>query len=311
MIKAGVIAALSAMASVMLVTGCAGDKDMEQEQLSVKAQFEQLEATHQARTAILEGLDDKALAQLLWQEQSSNYYSMLNLIPFHMSPGEFQYTQPWLLRLEDYVDVADLTDTYVQSLLAFTSYDHPQCMRYADSHGFKLSQGFELPFRHDLYFSQITFEDGTTLEIPDVANNQRETADMVHTDAGYCFKAHLTDDDPQPLSIRGEFHADLPTDLLEFEFTADDVGKTAEQGGYVVTLLEFENERYVIEVDAEEDTPMNFGTRDILAEAVDAHGQYIAWRARSEVGLEWQYVIDSQIAGISDNALLLRFALFF
>ncbi|MCC5878582.1 MAG: hypothetical protein JJU03_01605 [Idiomarina sp.] len=41
------------------------------------------------------------------------------------------------------------------------------------------------------------------------------------------------------------------------------------------------------------------------------HSRYAGWRAFSELGLEWQHVIDSDIAGVSDDALLLRFAVFF
>ena len=300
--KAGFKAVVSAMFSVLLIAGCVGDKDMEQRELSVKAQFDQLEATHKARTAILEDLEDKALAQLLWQEQSGNYYSMLNLIPFHMGTDQFEYTQPWLLRLEDYTDFTELTDTYVQSLLAVSSYDHPQCMTNWDHHGFKLSQGFEFPFRHYLDFPQMIFEDGRTLELPDGANRQQETADVVHTGGSFCFKEPFTAEDPQPLKVTGEFHVDLPTALLEFEFTADDVGKTAEQEGYLVTLLEFENGRYVIEVDAEEGTPMNFGNRDILTEAVDAHGNYIAWRATERAPTSRPQRIDEVLQDLFQRA---------
>lgn len=39
--------------------------------------------------------------------------------------------------------------------------------------------------------------------------------------------------------------------------------------------------------------------------------RYSRWHAFSDIGLEWQRVIDSQIAGGSDNALLLRFAVYF
>ncbi|MCE8038496.1 hypothetical protein [Halomonas sp. MCCC 1A11062] len=300
--KLKLVALSGVLISVMFVIGCAGEKEIDQEGLGVKAKFDQLEAAHKARIAILDDLEDKALAQLLGQAQSGNYYSVLDLVPFHMGPGQFEYAQPWLLRMEDYADIADLTDAYVQSLLAFSSYDHPPCMRYSDHHGFKLSQGFEFPFRHYLDFSQITFEDGRTIEIPEVANQQRETADVVYTGESFCFKAPFTAGDPQPLKVTGEFHADLPSDLLEFEFTADDVGKTAEQGGYFVTLLEFENGRYVIEVDAEEGTPMNFGNRDILAEAVDDHGNYIAWRATERAPTSRSQRIDEVLEDLFQRA---------
>ncbi|MBD3896899.1 hypothetical protein IEI94_13655 [Halomonas sp. ML-15] len=292
----------SVLTSIMFIIGCAGEQDIDQEGLGVKAKFDQLKAAHKARTAILEDIEDKALAQLLWQEQSGNYYSMLNLIPFHMGPDQFKYTQPWLLRLEDYAGLDDLTDTYVQSLLALSSYDHPQCMGYSDHHGFKLSQGFEFPFRHYLDFPQMTFEDGRTIEIPEVANQQRETADVVYAGESFCFKAPFTANDPQPLKVTGVFHADLPNHFLEFEFTADDVGKTAERGGYLVTLLEFENGRYVIEVDAEEGTPMNFGNRDILAEAVDNHGNYIAWRATERAPTSRPQRIDEVLEDLFQRA---------
>lgn len=38
---------------------------------------------------------------------------------------------------------------------------------------------------------------------------------------------------------------------------------------------------------------------------------YRRWQAFTDIGFEWQHVIDSQIAGVSDNALLLRFSVQF
>ncbi|RFA26582.1 hypothetical protein CAI21_16585 [Alkalilimnicola ehrlichii] len=267
------------LGSVMLVAGCSGGKEVEQEQISVRKQFEQLEATHEARYKLLENLEDTELARLLWEEQRANYFTMLNLISFHMTPGEFQYTQPQLLRLQDYGDMAEMTEAYLQSLLAISSHQHPHCMRYSGNHGFVLREGFEFPFRYRLIYSHMVFDDGNTLQLPDVANRQQETPDVIHRGGSYCYKEVFSTDDPQPTKVRGEFHAELPDNLIEFEFSAEDIGKTIEQNGYLVTLLEFEQGRYAIEIDAVEEKSLNFHSRDVVAEAVDVHGEYIAWRA--------------------------------
>ncbi|MEN3159159.1 hypothetical protein ABC502_12315 [Alkalimonas sp. NCh-2] len=302
MTKFKLVALCSTLSSVLLLASCVGGKDMKQEQQSVKAQFEQLAAVNESRKALLAGLEDQALARLLWQEQHANYFTMLNLIPFHMGPGEFQYTQPWLLRLPDYADFAKLTDTYKQSLLAMSDYENSECMNYAGGKGFKLHEGFAFPFRHYLHFSQITFEDGRTLALPDAANNERATADIAQVSSGYCFTSPVTAESPQPATVQGELDIELPTALLEFKFTAADVGKTAEQDGYLVTLLEFENGRYVIEVDAKENVPLNFGNRDILAEAVDSHGQYLAWRATERTSTRNPQRIDALLESLYQRA---------
>lgn len=272
--KLGLVAVVSAMLSI----GYAGAEDMDQE-VSVKEQFEQLERIHDARYEIVENLADQELARLLWQEQHANYFDMLNLIPFYMDPGEFNYTQPKLLHFQDYSSMREMQDAYLQSLVAIHSYGYVLCSRHSSNQGFVLREGFEFPFRHRLIYSHMTLDNGDMLDIPDVKNLERESADIIHAGESYCYKTPVSAEGPRPVTVSAEFHAELPQELLEFKFSATDVGKTVEQGGYLVTLLEFAKGRYTIEIRAAEGQTLNFGNRDVLAEAVDEHGQYISPRA--------------------------------
>ncbi|RUO33087.1 hypothetical protein [Aliidiomarina soli] len=276
-----------ALVTTMLMTACAGTKESGQEQIgmNVKMQLEkidELSEVHKARRDLLMTLEhERELAQLLWAEQQANFHTLLGIMPFVVGEGisEVQYTQPQLLRMHDYGGMTEMTEAYLQSLLAIQSQDHPFCYSQPRHQGFALSEGFEFPFRHRLTYSRMALDNGDVLQIPDVENGQRETDDISFNGDSYCYQRSFTADDPQPATVTGEFHAQLPDKLIEFEFTAADVGKTQEQDGYVVTLLELETGLYTIEIDAAEGVPLNFGSGDVLAEAVDAHGEYIEWWA--------------------------------
>ncbi|RUO33088.1 hypothetical protein CWE14_07615 [Aliidiomarina soli] len=279
------------------------DTEQEQSSMSVKEQFEELERVHDARSAVLEKLEEnRELGQLLWQEQMGNFYSMMNLIPHQMHFDGFEYTQPELLHLHDYDDMAAMTEAYVQSLVPINSREHSLCLRYSHNQGFVLKEGFEFPFRHRLAYLQMTLDDGDVLQMPDVANGERETNDIVHRGDFYCYQGEFTADDPQPATVSAEFDAQLPANLIEFEFTAADVGETMEQDGYLVTLLEFEQGRYAIEIDAVEGQSMDFGSQDVLAEAVDEYGNYIAWRGTEREPLHRAQRIDNLLDDLFNRA---------
>lgn len=270
--KSWLIAVIGAMLSV----GCAKNMEVEPE-LNMKEQFEQRKAIHDSRYETLKALEDKELGLLLWEEERAIYFREMRLSIF--STGyDFHYTLPQLYRLNDYASTDEMTDAYLQSLLAISSFDHRECMRYSGEQGFALQEGFLFPFRHSLNYSQMLFDDGDIQQLSDIADRQPATAASTFMGDHYCYTGTFGENEAQPVAVIGEFHAEFPQRILEFEFTAADVGSPVEQDGYIVTLLEFDENRYAIEIDAVEGQRMAFGNQDILAEAVTANGEYISWQ---------------------------------
>lgn len=246
--------------------------------LSLKEQFEQRSKLGERRLNRLKELLDEALSRLLWAEEQDNQRAMLASIASYIEVEAIRYTQPKLLHLADYGgDTAAMTDAYLQSLLAFSTHEHVNCQAYAGGQGLDLKQGFEFPFRHRLSYSHAVLDNGDVVQLPDVGSQERETEDLVQSADSYCLKTPMSENGPQLASVVGNFQAELPSQLLEFEFSAADVGKTIEKNGYEVTLLEFGQGRYAIKVDAVEGKDIDFTHEDILAEAVDEHGRYVDW----------------------------------
>jgi hypothetical protein len=77
-------------------------------------------------------------------------------------------------------------------------------------------------------------------------------------------------------------------------------------GGYPFVQYQWTNDT----VDDEPLSDVRVGLGFVWRQSL-GYSRYSGWWAFSEVGLEWQHVVDSDIAGASDNGLLLRFAVYF
>lgn len=274
---------IGTLVSALLIVGCATSvKQAEQEPVmmnerTMQAHFAQLRASYVARTQLIREIKDTELAQMLWDYQRGNYLTRLRQW-HHQGFGfhAFAYTQPALLHLHDYDDMTQMTEAYLASLSAITSRDHMLCAGDSGKQGFVFKQGFEFPFRYSLSYHQMTLSNGDVWQMPAVSQRQKPSDPIINRGEVYCYQQLLAADDPQPVSVSAEFHGQLPDNVLEFEFTAADIGKTVKKGGYLVTLQAFAQSYYTVEITASDDKRRNFANVDVLAEAIDRHGEYIA-----------------------------------
>ncbi|RUO26521.1 hypothetical protein CWE09_07385 [Aliidiomarina minuta] len=260
--------------SAVLASGCTA----EQEALSMQQQVEARMQLNNARHESIQQLEDPALAQLLLSEEQNNYYWMLETLAFNSKPYEIEFTQPQLQRLSDYPDIGAMTEAYLQSLLALTGSDYGECSLDSDRQGFRLHEGFAFPFPHHIEYSQMVLDNGEALSLSDTGNGQQQSADVIQRRDSYCFTAPRSESEPKPVTVSAEFFAELPQDVLEFEFSAADVGKSIVQNGYKVTLVELNEYSYVLEVNAADGTTTALQDEHVIAEAVTADGQYIKKR---------------------------------
>lgn len=276
-----------AVVSAMLSTGYAESKEAKQEERTVYEQIQQRDELHDARFEILKGLEDEELGRALYGQEMSNFQWMMDVFVFYAGIEKVEYTQPEFFHLNQYSDRDAMTEAYLQSLVAVNSWKHLSCMQYSNEQGFTLKPGFEFPFRYGLTYTNMVFDNGDTLgfpeyaSFPEMANNREALGDIVDTREEFCFTEARDENSPRPVAVKGEFYAELPEQIITFELRAKDVGKTLERNGFLINVLEFGEDYYVVEISTEDgtDPAKLFGNEDVLAEAVTANGDYLAWRS--------------------------------
>ncbi|MEE2025386.1 hypothetical protein [Alkalimonas mucilaginosa] len=247
------------------------------DQRVMQAHLAQIRSSYVARTQLIRQIEDTELAQMLWDYQRGNYLTRLRQWHPRLSGFRaFEYTQPRLLHLHDYSDMVEMTEAYLASLNVVNSRDLTLCANEAGKLGFVFNQGFEFPFRYRLAYRHMTLSNGDTWQIPAVADEQKPSGPIVRQGDVYCYQQPAMANAPQPVSVSAEFRGQLPDDVLKLTFTAADIGKTVEKGGYLVTLQAFGQNYYTVVVSAADDKRRNIDQVDLLAEATDRHGEYIA-----------------------------------
>lgn len=276
-----------AFVSAMLSAGCAESKEAKQEGRTVYEQIQQRDELHDARFEILKGLEDEELGRALYGQEMSNFQWMMDVFVFYAGIEKVEYTQPEFFHFNQYSDRDAIIEAYLQSMVAVNSWKHLSCMQYSNEQGFTLKPGFEFPFRYSLTYTNMIFDNGDTLgfpeyaSFPDMANNKQALGDIVDTREEFCFTEARDGKSPRPVAVKGEFYAELPEQIITFELNAEDVGETLERDGFLINVLEFGEDYYVVEISTEDGTaPAKlFGNEDVLAEAVTANGDYLAWRS--------------------------------
>lgn len=272
------------------------------ENTSMQQQIEQRKQLNNARYKQLRTLDDKALAKFLWMEEESNYYEVMESLSLDMTPYEIEYSTSVLARLNDYDDSQTMSDAFLSSLLAVKRTDLMECRRYSDGHGFALRKGFSFPFAHELTFDALVLDNGEKLRIPNFTKGEMETRDIVRRGEAYCVPALGNKSAPQPTVIKGEFSTELPEKLIQFELTADDVGKTQDKDGYRVTLIEMNDYSYVIEVHVKTNPQTTLSKLDIIGEAKAKNGRYIRNRITDRVPMKNYERVESLLGELIDKA---------
>lgn len=272
------------------------------ENTSMQQQIEQRKQLNNARYKQLRTLDDKALAKFLWMEEESNYYGVMESLSLDMKPYEIEYSTSVLARLNDYDDSQTMSDAFLSSLLAVKRADLMECRRYSDGHGFALRKGFSFPFAHELTFDALVLDNGEKLRIPNFAKGEMETRDIIRRGEAYCVPALSNKSAPQPTVIKGEFSTELPKKLIQFELTADDVGKAQDKDGYRVTLVEMNDYSYVIEVDVKTTSQTTLRKQDIIGEAKAKNGRYIRNRIIDRVPMKNYERVESLLGELINQA---------
>lgn len=266
---------------VMLSAGCAGSKEVRQEDRTVYEQIQQRDELHDARFEVLKGLEDEELGRALYGQEMSNFRWMMDVFVFYAGIEKVEYTQPEFFHLNQYSDRDAMTEAYLQSLVAVNSWDHDACMRYSNEQGFTLNPGFEFPFRYWLTYTDMVLDNGDTLSFSSTANGEPGSGDIIDMRKEFCFAEARSEKSPRPVAVKGEFYAELPEQIVNFELSAEDAGNTLEKEGFLVKVLEFSEDYYVVEISIEDgtDPAKLFKNEDILAEAVTDGGDYLASRA--------------------------------
>ncbi len=264
------------------------------EKISMQQQIEQRKQLNNARYKQLRTLDDKALAKFLWMEEESNYYEVMESLSLDMKPYEIEYSTSVLARLSDYNDYQAMSAAFLSSLLAVKRMDLMECRRYSDGHGF--------PFANELKLDALVLDNGEKLRIPDFTKGKMETRDIVRRGEAYCVPALGNKSAPQPTAIKGEFSTELPEKLIQFELTAEDVGKTQDKDGYRVTLIEMNDYSYVIEVDVKTTSQTTLRKQDIIGEAKAKNGRYIRNRIIDRVPMKNYERVESLLGELINQA---------
>ncbi|MCP1337991.1 hypothetical protein NJR55_00165 [Idiomarina sp. M1R2S28] len=272
------------------------------EKVSMQQQIEQRKQLNIARYKQLRTLDDKALAKFLWMEEESNYYGVMESLSLDMKPYEIEYSTSVLARLNDYDDSQTMSDAFLSSLLAVKRTDLMECRRYSNGHGFALRKGFSFPFAHELTFDALVLDNGEKLRIPDFTKGEMETRDIVRRGDAYCVPALDNKSASQPTAIKGEFSTELPEKLIQFELTADDVGKTQDKDGYRITLVEMNDYSYVIEVDVKTPPQTTLRKQDIIGEAKAKNGRYIRNRITDRIPVKNYERVESLLGKLINKA---------
>ncbi|RUO30798.1 hypothetical protein CWE12_06060 [Aliidiomarina sedimenti] len=241
--------------------------------------YEQREALYDAHYDILESLSDQDLAQLLWREERANYFRGLDRMSFHAPAYNTEYQPAELNRLNDYADSEALMNAYLGSLTALQNDFEPRCSRLGSQQALQLDTGFEFPFRYQLHYYKATLANDDILPFFDESNPARAYQSVVKSGDAYCI-LNSAKKPLAPQSVSANFRAQLPGTMIEFEFSAEDLGKTLTQQGYSLTVQAWQDNRFEVYIGTPtNDARQRFRPRDVVAEAQASNGHYLTWHA--------------------------------
>lgn len=243
---------------------------------SMQQLFEQQQATYESRQQALAELSDAKLRDLLLNEVRNAYFSTINTFHLYGQPGDMEFSLPRVYRLSDYPDVASMQQAFVNSIQAFNTHVNPLCTRRTGNQGMQIQQGFRLPIRHRVDYKSIELANGEVLTLPNTNRRETEAERVVLAGDTYCFLAQDEDAAPRAVRLQGEFKALLPDDVITFQFTADDVGKTFEQDGVQVVLEAFSATSFALKIETDEGSTIEWLDQDIVTDAQDSQGHYLA-----------------------------------
>ncbi|EKE83438.1 hypothetical protein [Idiomarina xiamenensis] len=265
--------------------------------------FDQREERYNTYYDQLKSLDDQELAKLLWQEERANYYRGLERMAFHAPVYNIEYRSNELNRLQDYADADAMLNAYIDSLTARQNDFEPRCSAHGSKRALQLDSGFQWPFRYQLHYDKASLADGSAVPFVDESNPARTHNSVIKSGDIYC----LSSRDQQPLapqSVSVNFRAQIPDAIVEFEFSAQDQGKTLTKQGYTVTVQSWRDNRFEIYIDSPTgDARQRFRSHDVLAEAQNELGLHLTWHSSQRRPLAEVPVVDDVVRELIQRAL--------
>ncbi|RUO33767.1 hypothetical protein [Aliidiomarina soli] len=314
MIKKGILflSALLVMAWIALMWS--GNAYAEREVLTMEQREDamaELEQKREQRREKIATIDDKDLVEALEAEEYVIYRNTRGSIQFDEEPTDYSYVDPIRAsfigplgqrfaanrfeRMEDYETPAALFEAYRSSFVVTT--DSPQ------GQSFRLHEPFAFPFENQLQFTQLVMDDGEVKDLPDLLNWEARTAEIRYEPDEYYFLETRSENDAKPVKIIGEVAAELPLDVIQFEFQASDLGQTKSQRGYSVTLVQLNEFNYEIEVEIPDDQVMRFRDQDIVGEAMALNERELARQMSTWIQADYDDQMSDWIDDIIERAL--------
>ena len=255
-----------------------GDAHTDREILTMEQRHEaltELEEKREPRIERIRQIEDDALSYELENVEFYLFHSMRGDISFDDKTSALAYTGPRFLRLNDYTSPQAMLDVYLSNFIGISML--PEGRRFVPT------PPFRFPFDHSLRYTYVVMDDGEKMPLPDIARGQINTDDIRYTPDQFEFFRSRSDDDALPVTVLAEFTTELPDDVIQFEFSASDVGKTIEQDGYAVTLRRFTEFAYDVEIEVPKDQVLPLRDWDIVGEAKATNQRHVEVRAEKRL----------------------------
>lgn len=275
-----------------------GDAHTDREVLTMEQRSQALAELDEKRGPRIERIrkiKDDALSYELENVEFYLYNSMRSDLYFDQQTPALGYTQERFLRLHDYPSLQAMLDIYLNNFIALSVL--PEGRRFA------VRPGFEFPFDHTLRYTHVVLDDGEKKPLPDIAQGQIHTAEIRYTPDQYEFLQARAEGDALPVKVLAEFTTELPDDVIQFEFTSTDVGKTIEQGGYAVTLRRFTESSYDVDIEVPEEQALALRDWDIVGEAKAANERHVELRAEKKLRADYYAQQEAWLDDIIARAL--------
>tara|TARA_Y100000815_G_C13339052_1_gene499073 strand:- start:2003 stop:2914 length:912 start_codon:yes stop_codon:yes gene_type:complete len=253
-------------------------------------------ATRDARLERIEGVSDEDVRTALRDLSQDALYNDLNNVDWEMPPPRTQHGHSALATLDDYTDIEEMTEVFLNNLFAST---------WANYLCVEARRPFGYPLPHRINWLGVRMDNGDTHPFagrPGAADREEDL--MRHRfDERYCYQQRREEDDAKPVALLGEFTGRVAKQRLVFDFPSPQAGQRRSQAGYTVTLVATNGHGYALEVRTEDGRPMPLDRRDVIAEGLDQDGRPLARTLVQTGALALFQLADQEVDGLIDQAL--------
>ena len=269
--------------AMLAVGGCSPDDEHQQASLEQRsAAFEQS----------LDGIKDQQLKDAVADLGGSLLLLERARLKLQDKPIETEYGADDLALLKHYPSSQALTDTYINGLFVLRKHSSSDYLTDLEPvFPFPLNSAAEFPFPHALEWQSVTLsnkqvvpfqpewsESDPGIQLSPSSANLSNPDDLTVTYPYIDGIETANTQQPQPLTLHGKVEVIAPGKVVNFNLTAQDVGKTRTDGTISVTLLALG--KNFAEVDIVNSAPLAEQVRDtplnpLIIQARDTSGQFL------------------------------------